>query len=544
MVKYWSHFLQKHYSIHFPDLINQSEVPLNTTRNEINRAKILNFFTPNVFEKPFLKYSMISTRRIDENRKPETEKICVLDSSSSNVSIPGKASFTKYIVTTISKMLVNTKQIANACFHDKLNDSIKELIPVPLSQPLGVSRSRKKAGIIFRLPQTVNAIKKTKRIMPTIVNRFFVLRQLGAGYSVLELKCSFFTPIWWGRIGSYSTNQGVIPVSRISQCDSFEFQKSPNFSHVSWFPYRLHIASELFSALSRHARLVSSQQLVTLEQFFRFQFVKILNELNKRIVEIIKIDFQFLTKNNIPEATALSDRLGPKVLGSLLFIILIIAPNAKCSIFGEENIALAKLVVGQIEEIKQLSDALGVAKDQVLILKKINEGIQRATTVILALEEIEKRAQGLDPRSVKRISDLSRLIEDLKGLNAETQKLLFLKTEVADEAIVQAGAQSETAYLMGQEMITTGSALASEAHSASPGRAAQISASGSANSMLSQGVQLQTLAQIAQLQAISLDLQKSQIAEGLKADAERENIYVRQVKKEAGSIPARKLSLK
>ena len=214
---------------------------------------------------------------------------------------------------------------------------------------------------------------------------------------------------------------------------------------------------------------------------------------------------------------------------TLLGVSLLSANPTRASIFGEENIALTKLVVGQIEEIRQLTEALGVAKDQVETLRKINEGIYRATATIETIQEVTRRAKGLDPKSVRRISDLTSLIYELKGLRSETQRLLVLKTEIADEAIMQAGTQSETAYLMGQEMIQTGGSLATEAQSASPGRAAQISASSTANSMLSQGVQLQTLAQIAQMQAISLDLQKTQIAESAKAETERSGLYARQI---------------
>ena len=64
---------------------------------------------------------------------------------------------------------------------------------------------------------------------------------------------------------------------------------------------------------------------------------------------------------------------------------------------------------------------------------------------------------------------------------------------------------------MGQEMIAAGSDLAVESKTATPGRAAQITAASGAAQMLSQGVALQTLAHIAQLQAMQLELQKTQM---------------------------------
>lgn len=232
--------------------------------------------------------------------------------------------------------------------------------------------------------------------------------------------------------------------------------------------------------------------------------------------------------------------MGKSIL-SLVMLSFLFAFQSRASIFGEENIALTKLVVGQIEEIRQLTETLGVAKDQMEILRRINDGIYRATATISTIEEIVRRAKGLDPKSIRRISDLTILVYELKGLHSETQRLLILKTEIADEAIMQAGTQSETAYLMGQEMIRTGGTLSAEAQTASPGRAAQITASSSANSMLSDGVQLQTLAQIAQMQAISLDLQKSQVAETAKGESERGALYARQVSAQGDYPTARKI---
>ena len=85
------------------------------------------------------------------------------------------------------------------------------------------------------------------------------------------------------------------------------------------------------------------------------------------------------------------------------------------------------------------------------------------------------------------------------------------KVQITDAAIAQSAVQSETSYLMGQEMVATGSVLSDESRTASPGRAAQISAAASSAQMLSQGVALQTLAHIVQLTALSVDLQKSRL---------------------------------
>jgi hypothetical protein len=199
--------------------------------------------------------------------------------------------------------------------------------------------------------------------------------------------------------------------------------------------------------------------------------------------------------------------------------------HARASIFGEENIALSKLVLGQIQEISHLAEIVGASKDNLRALEQINSGINQVTNTINALEEIKRRAQGLDPKSARRASDLARLIQELKRLREDVRGVMIIRLALADESISQASVQSESAYLMGQEMIKVGSGLSQEAHVASPGRAAQISAAANSSAMLSEGVQLQTLAHIAQLQSMSLELQKSQMERDLQLSDERERLY-------------------
>lgn len=190
---------------------------------------------------------------------------------------------------------------------------------------------------------------------------------------------------------------------------------------------------------------------------------------------------------------------------------LALAPSAKASLFGEENVPLMKLVLGQIVELEKLAAALEVAKEQRDLLEQINAGVTRTMAQIEAIEEILSRAQGLDPRNIRRISDLTNAILEVKELKRRTQDIQNTRILIANNAIAQSGLQAETAYTMGQEMIRTGSDLSREATSASPGRSAQITASAQSAQTLSSGVALQTLAHIAQLQALSLEFQKSQL---------------------------------
>lgn len=195
----------------------------------------------------------------------------------------------------------------------------------------------------------------------------------------------------------------------------------------------------------------------------------------------------------------------------LCLAFLVPAPQANASIFGEENIPLMKLVIGQIIELERLAATLEVAKEQRDLIEQVNAGVNRTISQIEAIEEILTRAQGLDPRNIRRLSDLTQAIQEVKDLKRRAQDVLATRLAITNNAIAQSGLQAETAYTMGQEMIQVGSNLSREAAAASPGRAAQIAASAQSAQTLSQGVALQTLAHIAQLQALTLDLQKSQL---------------------------------
>jgi len=213
----------------------------------------------------------------------------------------------------------------------------------------------------------------------------------------------------------------------------------------------------------------------------------------------------------------------------LSVFLLVISLPAQASIFGEENAPLWKLVTGQIIELDRLAQAVGVAEEQRDILIQLNEGVERTTRQIEALESVIERAKGLDPSSVRTLSDLTSRIESMKSILVETSEVVSLKIQLCDQAISQSAVQSDTAYKMGQEMISAGSSLAQESRSASPGRAGQISAAASSSQMLATGVQLQTLAHMAQLQAMSLELQKVQIQKEVRADQSRREFVTQQL---------------
>ncbi len=210
---------------------------------------------------------------------------------------------------------------------------------------------------------------------------------------------------------------------------------------------------------------------------------------------------------------------------ALLAIPALVFSSAKASIFGEENIALAKLVVGQVEEIRQLAEQVGVAKDQAKFLSELNEGIESTIAQIESIQTIIGRAQDLDPTSIRSISDLNELLRKAKDTKARIEDLMIFRSRVAGVAVEQSALQSDTSYKMGQEMIQTGAQLSEESRNASPGRASQISAATGASQMLAQGVQLQTLSHLIQLQALSLELQRTKIEREAAESSARQTYF-------------------
>lgn len=210
----------------------------------------------------------------------------------------------------------------------------------------------------------------------------------------------------------------------------------------------------------------------------------------------------------------------------IFWIFLLSVSIAHASMFGEETPVLLEMVANQLTELQHLSESVGIAKNQIQMIYDINEGVQKVVSQIKALQSIIDRAQGIDPTSIRSLSDINRTIDDMRMMSSEIQDLLIVKMVLCNEAVEEASLQSDTAYKMGQELANTGAELAAESKTASPGRAGQITASASAAQMMAMGVELQTMAQMSQLLAFSLDLQKSQMEKELKTTGMR-NSYLK-----------------
>ena len=217
-------------------------------------------------------------------------------------------------------------------------------------------------------------------------------------------------------------------------------------------------------------------------------------------------------------------------------LVLLVSIGAQASIFGEETAVLIGIASNQLTELAKLAEHIGVSKQQRDLLIQLNEGVNQTVEQINSIEKIIERAQGLDPTSMQSLSDINRAITGLRLFSGEIQELLGLKLLLCDEAVESASVQSDTAYKMGQEMEHVGSQLAIQSQSASPGRAQQITASAASAQMLATGVQLQTMAQISQLLAFNLDLQKSQMQRELQLERTRQAYMQTALKRNPGPL--------
>lgn len=219
--------------------------------------------------------------------------------------------------------------------------------------------------------------------------------------------------------------------------------------------------------------------------------------------------------------------LGRMILSLLLMIA--IPKNVQAFALGMELGPLLQLVAGQVEEIRMLTETLGVAKDQAKLLVALNDGIERAIRQIEAIQDIVERARGLDPRAIRSLADLNALLSEANGIKADIDELLKIRFKLINQAIAEGALQGENAYKTGQELVKTGSDLNEESGNASPGRASQITASASSAQMVAQGVELQTLSQILQLQALQLDLQKAQLERDQELERLRKSAFEKEV---------------
>lgn len=150
---------------------------------------------------------------------------------------------------------------------------------------------------------------------------------------------------------------------------------------------------------------------------------------------------------------------------NLIILILILGalvPRPCHALFGEELAPLFQLVAGQVKEIETLANQVGATQEQSKFLSDLNAGIDQTVRQIQAIQDLVERAQGLSPSAVRSIAELNDYLHRVNDAKRAVDEILSIRVEAAGLAVEQSSVQSETAYLMGQEMIATGGDLARE----------------------------------------------------------------------------------
>ncbi|MCM0604478.1 MAG: hypothetical protein KA715_00135 [Xanthomonadaceae bacterium] len=212
----------------------------------------------------------------------------------------------------------------------------------------------------------------------------------------------------------------------------------------------------------------------------------------------------------------------------MIFHILLNA-SLSFAFFGAEEIQLAQMITNQLTELKTLTELVGVSSQQTQVLLEINSGVEKTIQTLRTLESLVKRAEGVSTKPIQNLSELNSAISEAKMIKEELITILNLKLSLIDQSVAEAAIQSDTSNRMGQEMIKLGNYYSGEVQSASPGRAAQLSAANLTHHTLSLGVMMQTLAQIAQIQAMQLDLMKNAASRDINAQVSQRTILSRQL---------------
>ena len=214
----------------------------------------------------------------------------------------------------------------------------------------------------------------------------------------------------------------------------------------------------------------------------------------------------------------------------MIFLILFNI-SASLAFFGAEEIQLAQMITNQLTELKTLTELVGVSSQQTQVLLEINSGVEQTIRTLKTLESLVKRAEGVSTKPIQNLSELNSAITEAKMIKEELITILNLKLSLIDQSVEEAAIQSDTSNRMGQEMIKLGNYYSNEVQSASPGRAAQLSAANLTHHTLSLGVMMQTLAQIAQIQAMQLDLMKNTASREINAQVSQRTILSKQLGK-------------
>ena len=198
-----------------------------------------------------------------------------------------------------------------------------------------------------------------------------------------------------------------------------------------------------------------------------------------------------------------------KKLISIIVLLSFISLPARASLFGEENIVLAKILMNAVQQLAQLRSLLATGRDNLNLIRDINQGLNDS------LQLIKTISPNSDPGLYKdweKLSDSLSKLEAIYGIVINSQDSRVQKD--TDHSIAEAVNLNNAIYKYTKTIDEVGELIKSQSHAVSPGGAAKLTAQ-------SLGVMLNLQNEILRTQATGLKLQAQALAIQNRKDKEQ-----------------------
>ncbi|MFZ4402488.1 MAG: hypothetical protein ACOYOK_00160 [Pseudobdellovibrionaceae bacterium] len=191
-----------------------------------------------------------------------------------------------------------------------------------------------------------------------------------------------------------------------------------------------------------------------------------------------------------------------KTIAIATTVIMFCVPQSRASMFGEENIILAKILINALEQLAQLQSILNTGRDNLNLVRDINRGINDSLNLVRTI------GPNTDPGLYKdweKASDALLKIESIYGIVVDSHDARVQKD--TDQSIAEAVALNNSIYKYTTMIDEIGELIKSQSHSVSPGGAAKLTAQSIGVMLNLQNEMLRTQATGLKLQAQTLALQ-------------------------------------
>lgn len=191
-----------------------------------------------------------------------------------------------------------------------------------------------------------------------------------------------------------------------------------------------------------------------------------------------------------------------KLMAIIMGLIISGVPHAQASMFGEENILLAKILANALQQLAQLQNILNTGRDNLNLIRDINRGINDSLNLIRTI------SPNTDPGLYKdweNVSSALSKIESIYGIVIDSHDAKVQKD--TDQSIAEAVSLNNSIYKYTKLIDEVGELIKSQSHSVSPGGAAKLTAQSLGVMLNLQNEMLRTQATALKLQAQTLSLQ-------------------------------------